>query len=95
MRHLDVSRLRSHQRIVTQTISLELVSQGKAGIRYRSNLDSEDCLAVFDTAVTPTRYGRDQTIEADDDDLGAWPPARGWRSRSSPRVHPPGIRGSI
>ncbi|MEJ7787461.1 MAG: RES domain-containing protein [Solirubrobacteraceae bacterium] len=71
MRHLDVSQLRSHQRIVTQTISLELVSQGKAAILYRSNLDSEDCLAVFDTAVTPIRYGRDQTIEADDEDLVA------------------------
>lgn len=69
MRHLDIAQLRSQQRIVTQTIALELMTEGRAAILYRSNLDSEQCLAVFDAHVRPRRYGTDQLIEADDEDL--------------------------
>jgi hypothetical protein len=69
MRHLDISNLRSSQRIVTQTISLDLWTQGKAGILYRSDLDSESCLALFEGGPLLSPYGRAGRIAADDPDL--------------------------
>lgn len=69
MRHLDISQLRSTQRIVSQTIALELYDQGRAGILYRSTLDDELCVAVFEGRGILRPYGAEQTIEADDEDL--------------------------
>jgi hypothetical protein len=69
MRHLDISQLRSDQRVVTQTIALELWTQGKAGIAYRSKLDGEPCIAIFEGRTSITRYGAPQTIRVDDADL--------------------------
>lgn len=69
MKHLDISQLRSHQRVVTQTIALELFTAGKAGIAYRSNLDDERCVALFEGCASLTPYGGPQIIEADDEDL--------------------------
>jgi hypothetical protein len=69
MRHLDISQLRSTQRVVTQTIALELYVAGTSGIAYRSTLDNERCLAVFEDRATLTPYGRPQQLEADDEDL--------------------------
>jgi hypothetical protein len=76
MRNLDISQLRSSQRIVTQTIALDLHGQGCAGIAYKSNLDGQGCVAIFEGRVEVHRYGAAQAIPADDDDLtavcGAW-----------------------
>ena len=69
MRHLDISELRSTQRVVTQTIALELYVAGKAGVVYGSTLDNERCIAVFEGRSTLTRYGSPQTLDADDEDL--------------------------
>lgn len=69
MRHLDISQLRSDQRIVTQTIALGLRTQGKAGISYKSNIDGEVCVAVFEGRTQIMRYGPHRTIAADDVDL--------------------------
>lgn len=69
MRHLDISHLRSSQRIVTQTIALDLWTDGKAGILYKSNLDGEACVALFEGVATISPYGRPGTIPADDPDL--------------------------
>lgn len=66
MRHLDISNLRSSQRIVTQTIALDLWTQGKPGIVYKSNLDSGLCLALFEGTPTLNAYGRPRKILADD-----------------------------
>jgi hypothetical protein len=76
MRHLDISQLRSDQRIVTQTIALDLRTEGKPGISYKSNLDGEVCVAVFEGRAQIARYGPHRTIAADDPDLlaavGPW-----------------------
>ena len=69
MRYLDISRLRSNQRIVTQTIALELRTQGKAGLAYRANLDGGPCIAVFEGRTIVSRYGRHQQLSASDKDL--------------------------
>jgi hypothetical protein len=71
MRHLDIAQLRSDQRIVTQTIALDLFGSGKAGIAYRSNLTSAPCVAIFEGRTTPTPWGAAQTIEKNDIDLVA------------------------
>jgi len=69
MRHLDLSELRSDQRIVTQTIALELRAEGKAGVAYNSKLDGERCIAIFEGRTSITRYGSHRQIAADDPDL--------------------------
>jgi hypothetical protein len=69
MRHLDISNLRSSQRIVTQTIALDLWTQGKAGVLYKSNIDSGVCLALFEGGPPLSPYGRTRRIAADDADL--------------------------
>jgi hypothetical protein len=71
MRHVDISQLRSEQRIVTQTIALELWAQGKAGVAYNSNLDGQPCIAIFEGRTSITPYGADREITADDPDLVA------------------------
>jgi hypothetical protein len=76
MRNLDISQLRSSQRIVTQTIALDLHGRGCAGIAYNSNLNSGQCVALFEGRADIHPYGIAQTIPADDPDLkavcGAW-----------------------
>ena len=48
MPHLDISQVRSRDRVVTQTISRALFEEGAAGIRFRSNLDDGPCAALFE-----------------------------------------------
>jgi hypothetical protein len=76
MRHLDISQLRSEQRIVTQTNALELWALGRAGIAYNSNLDGQRCVAIFEGRTSISRYGPSRAIVADDPDLlaaaGPW-----------------------
>jgi RES domain len=69
VRHLDISQLRSRQRIVTQTIGLELFAAGIGGIRYKSTLDDGECVALFEGCVELRPYGAEQEISADDEDL--------------------------
>jgi hypothetical protein len=71
MRHLDISQLRSSQRIVTQTIALDLHGAGHAAVAYRSNLDNEECIAIFERRVVMRPWGPSQTLERDDADLVA------------------------
>jgi hypothetical protein len=46
--HLDVSELRSKDRVVTQSVSRSLYEDGFAGVRFRSNLDDRECFALFE-----------------------------------------------
>jgi hypothetical protein len=71
MRHLDIAQLRSGQRIVTQTIALDLHGSGHAGVAYRSNLDNQECVAIFEQRALIQRWGASQNIERDDVDLVA------------------------
>lgn len=48
LEHLDVSAVRSRSRIVTQAVSRSLYEDGFAGIRFHSNLDDEECFALFE-----------------------------------------------
>lgn len=59
MDHLDVSQLRSKDRIVTQTISRGLYEKGFAGIRFRSNLDDRECFALFEGRASLEPTGRE------------------------------------
>jgi hypothetical protein len=77
MRHLDISQVRSAQRIVTQTIALDLHGSGYAGVAYRSNLDNQECVAIFEQRVVIRRWGSHQRIERDDADLVAV--AKAWK----------------
>jgi RES domain len=69
MRNLDISQLRSSQRVVTQTIALDLYGQGCAGIAYNSNLDGGACVALFEGRADVQLYGAAQQIDAGDPDL--------------------------
>ena len=69
MRHLDLAQLRSDQRVVTQTIALELHAEGKAGVLYGSTLDNEQCVAIFEGRASLQPYGPTHAIAADDQDL--------------------------
>jgi hypothetical protein len=48
MEHLDVSQVRSRDRIVTQTVSRALYELFYAGVRFGSNLDDQPCYALFE-----------------------------------------------
>lgn len=45
--HLDTSELTAKNRRLTQQIARSLYSRGAAGLLYRSNLDSQPCVALF------------------------------------------------
>ena len=71
MRNLDLSQLRSPQRIVTQTIALDLWTQGRRALLYTSHLTDRPCLAWFERIDqdAPPAYGAAREIAADDPDL--------------------------
>jgi hypothetical protein len=46
--HLDISQVRSKDRIVTQTIGRSLFTRGYAGVAFGSNLDDARCIAIFE-----------------------------------------------
>jgi hypothetical protein len=48
MQHLDISEVRSRSRPVTQAISRSLYDEGASGVRFRSNLDDQPCMALFE-----------------------------------------------
>lgn len=48
MAHLDVTEVRSRDRIVTQSVSRELYERDYAGVRFGSNLDDRPCYALFE-----------------------------------------------
>lgn len=58
MAHLDVSEVRSRDRIVTQTVSRELYERGFAGVRFGSNLDDQPCYALFEGRAELAPDGR-------------------------------------
>jgi hypothetical protein len=58
--HLDISELRSRERIITRTLSRWCFDRGAAGIIYRSNLDNNRCVALFEGRAS---VDEDGTIE--------------------------------
>ncbi len=48
VKRLDISTLRSKERAVTQEIAGALFDQEAAGIVYRSNIDDQLCVALFE-----------------------------------------------
>ena len=48
MDHLDVSEIRSKIREVTQAISRDLYDQGAAGLLFKSAIDDQQCVVVFE-----------------------------------------------
>lgn len=46
--HLNISEIRSPNRLVTQTIGRDLYESGFAGLAFRSNLDGHPCFALFE-----------------------------------------------
>ncbi len=48
MNHLDISEIRSKTRAVTQAISRDLYDQGAAGLLFRSTIDDQQCVVVFE-----------------------------------------------
>jgi hypothetical protein len=48
MEHLDITQVRSSDRIVTQTVSRALYARQYAGVRFGSNLDDQPCYALFE-----------------------------------------------
>jgi hypothetical protein len=60
--HLDTSQLTSKNRSLTRRLARILYDRGEAGVLYRSNLDSQPCLALFQGRVTVVRGGRSQPL---------------------------------
>lgn len=48
MDHLDISAIRSKIRAVTQAISRDLYDQGVAGLLFKSAIDDQQCVVVFE-----------------------------------------------
>lgn len=48
MAHLDISEIRSKNRLVTKAISRDLYDRGAAGLMFRSNLDDCKCVVLFE-----------------------------------------------
>jgi len=61
MDHLNIAEIRSHTRIVTQTISRSLYEQGAGGVMFGSNHDDQPCYALFE--------GHARLITAEDAEL--------------------------
>ena len=57
MLHLDISDVRSTNRVVTQTISRDLYNQGVAGLLFASNIDDSRCLAVMEGRASLEAHG--------------------------------------
>lgn len=62
MDHLDISEVRSHERLVTQTLSRWLFDQGAAGIVYGSNLDNLSCVALFEGRASVAAEGEPEPL---------------------------------
>lgn len=48
MAQLNISEIRSKNRLVTQRIARDLYMRGAAGVRFRSNLDDGPCIALME-----------------------------------------------
>src|SRR2546427_8415790 len=69
MPHLDISQVRSRDRVVTQTISRALFEEGAAGIRFRSNLDDGPCAALFEGRARLEPRGEPVSLTEDVEEL--------------------------
>lgn len=69
MPHLDISQVRSRDRVVTQTISRALFEEGAAGIRFRSNLDDGPCAALFEGRARLEPRGEPASLTEDVEEL--------------------------
>lgn len=57
MEHLDISEVRSRDRIVTQTLGRFVFERDAAGVLYRSNLDDLPRVALFEQRAALTADG--------------------------------------
>jgi RES domain len=48
MEHLNISEIRSKNRAVTQQIGRDLFERGAAGVLFRSDVDDQQCIALFE-----------------------------------------------
>jgi hypothetical protein len=62
MEHLDITELRSRDRIVSQTLGRFVFENGGAGVIYRSNLDDLLCAAVFEGKARLTPDGEPEPL---------------------------------
>jgi RES domain len=69
MPHLDISQVRSRDRVVTQTISRALFEEGASGIRFRSNLDDGPCAALFEGRARLEPRGKPTPLTEDVEEL--------------------------
>jgi RES domain len=69
MQHLDISEVRSRDRIVTRTLSRFVFERGAAGILYRSNLDDLPCVALFERRAALTADGEAEALADLPDEL--------------------------
>lgn len=69
MEHLDITEVRSRDRLVTQTLSRLVFDRGGAGILYRSNLDNSPCVALFEGRSKVTAEGEAQVLTTLPDEL--------------------------
>jgi hypothetical protein len=65
MDHLDISQVRSRDRIVTQAMSRALYVRGYAGVRFGSNLDDLPCYALFEGRAALHADGDPLELEPD------------------------------
>ena len=71
MDHLDISQVRSRDRIVTQAMSRALYERRYAGVRFGSNLDDRPCYALFEGRAELRRDGDPLELAPDLEPLAA------------------------
>ncbi len=69
MSHLDLSEVRSQDRVVTQSIARSLFEDGYAGVRFASHLDDLPCYALFEGRARLIARDDPQPLSADLPDL--------------------------
>ena len=65
MDHLDITQVRSRDRIVTQAMSRALYERDFAGVRFGSNLDDRPCYALFEGRAELEPDGEPLELEPD------------------------------
>jgi len=69
MDHLDLPEVRSHDRVVTQTIGRGLFEDGYVGVHFASHLDGRSCFALFEGRARLASRGAPQSLSIDLADL--------------------------
>lgn len=69
IQHLDISEIRSRFRKLSQLMARDLYDRGAAGLIYRSNLDNQQCVALFEGRARLKATGRANPLSELDVDL--------------------------